>query len=167
MAVCWHCPAQPMALVTLGIFSTLQWLKPSCYPLRKGFVSLVLLAVGPHGHQLWCREGTATRALLLVAGLVSAMTGEKSRSFVLESQRAEKASGTASSCAQHVATKGRDSPLELLGTGTALGPAPQRLPAKGAGWGCGGGALQLPPARERRRKGRREVRYSSAVRDLE
>lgn len=74
MAVCWHCPAQPMALVTLGIFSTLQWLKPSCYPLRKGFVSLVLLAVGPHGHQLWCREGTATRALLLVAGLVSAMT---------------------------------------------------------------------------------------------
>lgn len=108
---------------------------------------------------------------LLLAGLVSSMTGEQSRSFVLESQMAEKASsGTASICAQRMATKGRSSPRELLGTGTALGPAPQRFPAKGAGRDCGGGPLQLPPARERRRKEgreRRDGRYSSAVRNLQ
>ena len=61
---------------------------------------------------------------------------------------AEDTSGTASSCAQCVATKGRDGPLGPPGTGTASGPAPQRPSSKGRwadGWwagrrGGGGGA---------------------------
>ena len=108
------------------------------YAPGKGFVSsqiksLVLLAAEPHGHELWHREGTGDRGALWAAGLVSAMAGEKSKSTrgVLGSRVAEDASGTASSWAQGMGSKGRDSPLGLLGTGTASGPAPQRPSSEG------------------------------------
>ena len=50
----------------------------------------------------------------------------KRPSLLTQPEGTDELPGMPSSCAQGMATKGRDSSLGLLGTGTALGPAPQR-----------------------------------------
>lgn len=141
MVICWLCPFQPLALVSLWLSSRLQLLKsaPLC-PRKRVCIQTDQVPGTPP-----CRTSqtlalaqreTADRGGLWAAGLGSATAWERSNSMrlVLGSRVAENVWGTPSSCAQGMVTKGKDSTLGLLGTGSALGPAPKSLPMKDAGW---------------------------------
>lgn len=132
MVICWLCPFQPLALVSLWLSSRLQLLKSAPFCPRKRVCIQTDQVPGPppcrtsQALALAQRE-RADRSGLWAAGLGSAMAWERSNSMrlVLGSQVAENVWGMPSSCAQCMVTRGKDS---------TCGPAPKSLPMKEAGW---------------------------------